>query len=143
MTFQFDERRVFTGATKEIPDSEGVPLGWTRREPPPLANGEWAVFSGQSGWQIVNVEPDFPETPVPKSLTRRQFTKQLIVEGLDDDVESFIGAISDPVQRKLTRAWYRDSQVFERYRPELIEVAEALGKTSNDMDNFFRKAVTR
>ncbi|NWO07970.1 MAG: hypothetical protein HLX50_20390 [Alteromonadaceae bacterium] len=69
--------------------------------------------------------------------------QQLIIDGLDDAVESFIESISDPIQRKLTRAWYRDSQVFERYNPELIEAAEALNKTPNDMDDFFRKAVAR
>lgn len=141
--YEYDERKVFSGQTKEISSGDGAPMGWTRSAPPETDSGEWAVFSGKNGWRVVNTEPAFPASPVPVSVTRRQFMQQLIVEGLDDDAETLIDAITDPTERKLMRSWYRDSQVFERDRPELIQMASSMGKTPNDLDQFFREANER
>lgn len=74
---------------------------------------------------------------VPKLVSRRQAVQQLIIEGLDDDVEAVLASIPDVTTRKLMTVWYRDSQVFERDRPEILQVWTALGRTSEQLDATF------
>lgn len=84
-----------------------------------------------------------PPTPVavvvtvPQAVTRRQALQQLIIEGLDDDVESVLAAIPNNTTRKLMTVWYRDSQIFERNRPEILQVWQALGRTAKQLDDTF------
>jgi len=74
---------------------------------------------------------------VPQSVTRRQALQQLIIEGLDDDVEVVLASIPDITTRKLMTVWYRDSQIFERTRPEILQVWQALGRTPAQLDSTF------
>lgn len=74
---------------------------------------------------------------VPQAVTRRQALQQLIIEGLDDDVEAVLASIPDITTRKLMTVWYRDSQVFERNRPEILQVWQALGRTPKQLDDTF------
>jgi hypothetical protein len=80
--------------------------------------------------------------PVVATVTRRQAVQALIRAGLDDDVDAAINAIEDPVQRKLMRSWYQDSNTFERNRPELIALGTQLGLTSTHLDELFALART-
>jgi len=58
-------------------------------------------------------------------------------------VEAILDAITDPVEQKLMRSWFRDSNEFERHRPELIQIAEKLEKSEQEIDEFFRRADAR
>lgn len=106
-------------------------------------------FSDQQEWEAIREQysdedgnPTFTSPPPrpPRSVTRRQFVQQLILEGIDDTVEQSLADIPDSTQRKLMEAWYRESQVFEIDRPELNEMIVKLGLTEAYRDEFFRKA---
>lgn len=75
------------------------------------------------------------------SVTSRQGEQQLIIAGLDEQVEAAIDAIEDPLQRKLTSAWYRRASTWERMNPEFIALGQALGLTDEQMDEHIREAM--
>lgn len=91
-------------------------------------------------WNGTSFAPPAPVATVvtvPQAVTRRQALQQLIIEGLDDDVEAVLAGIPDITTRKLMTVWYRDSQVFERNRPEILQVWQALGRTAKQLDDTF------
>lgn len=78
-----------------------------------------------------------PAPAIPASVTRRQARQALLLAGLLDKVEPTIAAIADPVQRGLAQIEWEDSQVFERQRPVLISLADAVGLDSDKLDQLF------
>lgn len=80
--------------------------------------------------------------PVPDSVTARQAEQALILAGLYDRVEPAIDAIANPKERALVRSEWRRSQTFERTRPALLGLAQALGMSSAQLDDLFRLAKT-
>lgn len=78
--------------------------------------------------------------PVPPVVTARQAEQALILAGLYDKVEPAIEAIPNPQQRALVRSEWRRSQTFERNRPALLALAQALGMGSAQLDDLFRLA---
>jgi hypothetical protein len=93
----------------------------------------------QAGWLVVNGGYEAPPVVVvvPATITRRQAIQQLIIEGLDDDVQAVIDSIQNVTQRKLLQAWYDESQVFERNRAEINQMWAALGRTQIQLDQMF------
>lgn len=89
------------------------------------------------GEKVIPAEP--PSLPVPQRITRRQAIQALILRGHDEQVDAYIDAIADPIQRKLVRAEYNDAQDFERQRPLVIEIGAALGL---DLDELFTFAAS-
>lgn len=83
-----------------------------------------------------------PVSGVPQEVTRRQARQALIMSGKFDLVQPAIDAISDPVQRALMQSEWDDSQTFQRNRPALIQMATAIGLSSEDIDNLFTLAAT-
>jgi hypothetical protein len=80
--------------------------------------------------------------PVPASVTRRQARQALVLAGKFDLVQPAIDAIPNALQRKLMQIEWDDSQEFERNRPSLIAIGQAIGLTSSELDDLFRTAVT-
>ena len=74
---------------------------------------------------------------IPISVTNAQGKAALILMGLDDDVEAFINAIPDPVQRKLALNDYNNRLTWERNNERLNGIATALGF---DLDTLFTLA---
>lgn len=141
--YQYDSRKVYTGTSKQIADVAGAPLGWTRLEPPAIGEGERAVFSGQSGWQVVTSEPDYPPAPVPESVTKRQAKEALIRQGLYQSALDAIAAISDPTEQALADNYWQESQAFERDNATLIALATGgLGLTESQFDDLLIYAAT-
>lgn len=141
--YQYDEQSIYTGESREIGVKDGAPLGWTRTPPPEIPAGKFAHFGGSTGWQIIGERPPAPPAPVPEKVTKRQFVQQLIADDLYDSVVAILDAIPDTVERLLMWSWFRDSNEFERDRPELIQVAAQLGKSAAEIDEFFRRADAR
>jgi hypothetical protein len=79
---------------------------------------------------------------VPQSVTRRQALQALLISGKLSLVQPAIDAIPDATQRGLMQIEFDDSQVFERQRPALLQMAAALGMTSADLDQLFILADT-
>ena len=113
--------------------------GRTTQVPPPnrpLDDGvEWN-FTGYE-WVAMarhtNSEGAPYVTPVPSKLTPRQFKQGLTRIGLRAAVEAAIVAADQD-----TKDWYFESTSFERANPVMNAMAEALGRTSADIDNLFR-----
>jgi hypothetical protein len=74
---------------------------------------------------------------VPDFVTRRQARQALRIAGKFGLVQPAIDAIPDALQRGLMQDEWDDSQVFERYRPALLQMAAAIGLTSGDLDDLF------
>ncbi|MDC8803954.1 hypothetical protein PRZ61_10950 [Halomonas pacifica] len=141
--YEFDARGVSTGATRQVGDGDGLPLGWTRAAPPALESGQSAVFDGRSGWRVVTSEPPWPPEPVPGSVTRRQGKQQLVVAGLLGQVQAAIDAIGDDTERQLVQVYYDDAETWERDHPQLLSLASALGLADGQVDDLFRQAADR
>lgn len=74
--YQYDDQGVFTGATREIGQNSGAPLGWTRTTPPDLTGTEVAKFSGRNGWQVLSDSP--PETkPTPDEIAAERYRREI------------------------------------------------------------------
>ncbi len=96
----------------------------------------------QSWIALGNAPLDPVELPVqvPKSVTKRQARQALIKNHMIDGVEAAINGISDPMKRELMRSEWNDSQVFERDRPALLELAGVLDLSSEQLDALFIQA---
>lgn len=108
---------------------------------PVLVNGEWVQV-----WNVTNATEEQiaqrQEANVPDSVTRRQARQALILAGKFNLVQPAIDAIQDPTQRALMQSEWDDSQVFERNRPALIQMTQALGMTSQQVDALFITAAS-
>lgn len=103
------------------------------------------IDDGEGGTQTVTPPDKFGMLaesllPVPKSVTSRQGMQQLIIAGLDEQVESAIDGITDVTQRKLTRAWFHRATDWERDNQQFIALFQALGLTDEQADNHMRAA---
>lgn len=84
----------------------------------------------------------YQPTIVPKSVTKRQAREVLIRNGMITGVDAAISTIPDSLQRELMRNYWDSSQVFERDRPALLQLAGALGMTAEQLDEMFVYAAT-
>lgn len=80
------------------------------------------------------------DLPIPASVTSRQGMQQLIISGLDEQVEAAIDSIEDEIQRKLTLAWFHRATDWERDNQQFITLFQALGLTDEQADNHMRAA---
>lgn len=74
---------------------------------------------------------------VPQVVTRRQARQALLLAGLLDSVPATIAAIADPIERGLAEIDWADAQEFRRDWPTLLNMAAALGLTSDQIDQIF------
>ncbi|WP_438454708.1 hypothetical protein [Vreelandella venusta] len=111
---------VYDTSPREVDDGEGG----TQTITPPFAFGMLAES----------------QLPVPEYVSSRQGMEQLIRSGLDEQVDSAINGITDPVERKLVRNWLDKAGIWERNNPQLLAIGSALGLTSADVDALFIEA---
>lgn len=77
--------------------------------------------------------------PVPLEVTKRQAVQALILAGLDQQVDAMLAAMPG-VEGKLARAEWREANTVERSRPLVLQMASALGLTSQQLDDLFTSA---
>lgn len=101
------------------------------------------VQTGES--RLVDLTPEeiaalpAPQPRIPQSVTKRQATQVLILNGLDEQVEALLAGMPG-VQGKLARAEWKESNTVERNRPLVIQMLAALGKTPEEGDQLFIQA---
>lgn len=141
--YVYDHGGWFAGSTDQQLEraTELAPTNLTVAEVPGELRSNWTGYEWIELPFVVAPMPSL--VAVPAFVTRRQAIQQLIVEGLDDDVQAVINAIPNAVQRKLMQAWYDESQVFERDRAEIMAVWTALGRTPAQLDQTFINAAMR
>ena len=74
--YRYKSNGVFSGETREITDMEGAPIGWTFSEPPQVADGHYAFFSGPD-WIVIDHVPEPPVAIQPPKLTLEELQAQL------------------------------------------------------------------
>lgn len=94
---------------------------------PALVDGVW-----KQQWEVLG-----QEIQVPQSVTKRQGRQQMILMGTIDQVQTAIDAISDPVQKALVQSFWDDSSEYERNHPQMVQLAQAIGLTEDQLDDAF------
>lgn len=133
---QIDSALVWTGATADIDDHDGIPYGWVAvPAAPTLVEGEYAVVVGNGH---VEVHSGQRPTPHVEKVTRRQFLQGLTRLGLRAPVTAWRATLdpADPAEQDLID-WYDASLHFERANPHLIAMAGAFGLTTAQVDAAF------
>lgn len=88
------------------------------------------------------VEFGNPGTPstVPASVTMRQGREMLINLGLLAQVDAFIAAIPDPIQRAKAQNYWEWSNTIERDNPLVAGIGAALDMNAAQLDDLFIQA---
>lgn len=77
------------------------------------------------------------EAKVPATVTPRQIRQAMSRIGLRETVEAAVAASDQDI-----KDWWEFSTTFERNRPQVLMMAAALGKTSEDLDNLWLLAAS-
>lgn len=77
---------------------------------------------------------------VPQQVTRKQARKALAMAGLLNLVQPAIDAIADPQARQLAQIDWDDSTTFERDNTTLLQLAQALSLSAEQVDQLFISA---
>lgn len=103
------------------------------------------VIEFYNGWEPPAVEQ--PPELTPEELlqmqregmivTKRQGRQQMILMGILDQVQVAIDSIEDPLQRALVQSFWNDSTQYERNHPQMIQLAQAIGLTDEQLDQAF------
>lgn len=73
-------------------------------------------------------------TPVPSSITSLQLRKVLTAQGLRASAEAIVAAAETP--QNIKDSW-EYAAIFERYNPDLVAMATALGLSESQTDDLF------
>lgn len=136
----FDVKGAYSGQFVDIDDVYApIPASSTMIEPPEVAAGKVAIFTG-SDW----VEADPPEIlppviPVPASITMRQARLQLHAIGKLVAVQEAINQLPEPPKTSAQIEWDY-AAVVERASPFVALLTPALGLSDEEMDELFREA---
>lgn len=85
-----------------------------------------------------------PQPPIEETLpalTRRQFKLALLENGLLEQVDVAIAAISDPVTKQRIQIEYAESTTFERLNPAVIYMCSTLGLTGEQINTMWQQAL--
>lgn len=137
--YTFDRLGVYAGFVDIGDVYAPIPASSTMTEPPDVAAGKVAIFTG-NGW----VESDLPEVlppaiPVPASITMRQARLQLHAIGKLAAVQDAINQLPEPPKTSAQIEWDYAS-VVERASPFVALLTPALGLSDEEMDDLFREA---
>lgn len=135
--FEIGIDQYWSGVQQEIGVLDGAPPGWTRSPVPALNQGEFARWNG-SEWEVTAQPPGPVPVTVPLEVSRRRGLQALFkMYALKEaDILATIEAhptLSDD-DKYLARVEFQTSQTFERYRPLVMLMGEALGL---DLDALF------
>jgi hypothetical protein len=104
----------------------------------------WPHYRANVARDGVEPAPPSPPTPapVPPRVTRRQARQALLLAGLLDDVSAAIAALDDGTPEgkqtmRLAQIEWEDSLEFERARPLVVEIGQAIGLDAAALDQLF------
>lgn len=140
--YETDARGVYTGNTQVIGGFDGAPPGWFREAPPSASDGKVAARVGD-GWDLIDPPPAPAPAPTgPQEVTRRAgFAAIFMMYGMTKEqlVTKIQQVITDPTQQYLVVNEVLESQVFQRQRPIVIQMAAVL---EWDLDALFALAAS-
>lgn len=85
-----------------------------------------------------------PQPPIEDTLpplTRRQFKLALLENGLLEQVDVEIAAISDPLTKQRIQIEYAESTTFERLSPAVIYMCSMFGLTDDQINTMWQQAL--
>lgn len=94
----------------------------------------------KEGWDFDGetfTPPAPPPAPVPQEVTRYQALAALHLNGRLEQVEALM---ADPATDTLTVLAWKNAQVFKRYSPLVLTMAQALGLSDQQVDALFIQA---
>ena len=107
-------------------------------------NTDYHVWNG-SAWVDPRTEEEklaYKRSQYPK-LTRYQFMRGLLEMGFKSlDIEAQILLIEDEFTRELTMIGFKDATNFVRTDPNIDVMRDLLGKTDEEIDEFFELCMT-
>lgn len=132
MLYLYDNCGNYTGSIEHVRYAP-IPGNCTLDVPP---DGQYPVWNGSS-WDLKD-EPVIPppvSPVVPQSITPRQCRLELLNRGLLDQVETMIAE-----QDQATRITWEYAVSFERNNPLLLALANNIGLSEFEIDEFFIEA---
>ena len=96
-----------------------------------------AAVAGDFGPIAAYVPPPPAPPQVPQQVTRAQGKVVLIQMGLWQQVEAYVAAIEDPMQKAIAQVAVYETLHWQRSSPFLNQAADALGITQAQMDELF------
>ena len=109
--------------------------------PVDLSNTEYKAYLKWAEIEGNVAEPFVPPSTVPLYISKAQGKIALIDAGLWPQVVSFIDSISDPIEKMKAEVSLNDTYEWRRDSPFLNTAAEAIGLSSDDLDNLFKTAI--
>lgn len=103
----------------------------------PLENIDVQRRKVTRGWDIIAYPTEPPCPPVVPALN---LLHVLIDAGLYPLITSTINGIADAAERLKAQETFRRAATIERQHPLVLLVAQAAGKTSDEIDAYFRQA---
>lgn len=135
IAYQIKGNGVWTGAAMDVSPTDGLADGWVRAAAPPaLADGQCAVFAGDS-WVIYDAEPAVVE-PIPTEVTMRQARLALHAAGKLAAVNAAINALPDPPKTAALIEWEYSNSV-RRDSQFVALLGPALGLDAAGLDALF------
>lgn len=132
-------------------DGRSVSVGTVVADPLPeglvavaLSDEDSALIrDGRGVWDEATRSVVALPVPVPESVEARQLRKWLIIHGHDPEaISSAISAMSDPMDRALTRNEWEYSTSYTRRHPMFAAFVRVTGLTPEQIDQAFREAAT-
>lgn len=126
----------------EIKDLEDSLInGWIANNNPKINN--WILLPDRPSNNHVWINGSWILVPqdIPQTVSARQVRIWLIQHGISlSQVENAIDNIQDPVTRDITRVEWEYAPYIERSHPMLIPLGDALGLSSEQIDQAFIEA---
>ncbi|HEV7255737.1 MAG TPA: hypothetical protein VGN97_21885 [Mesorhizobium sp.] len=137
-------------------DQAGLPLGFYTEdihgeaipdEAVKITDQQWKAFLNNPGrrrWDgthVVPYEPPAEPDPVPAAITPLQARNGLRAWGIGkQQIAAFLAAIPDEMEREAAEDAWEYATSIERSNPLIAACAAFLGKTEEEVDQFFRDA---
>ena len=118
-----------------LSDTPGDHPGHTLEAPPPVEEGQRAVFRG-GAWAVEDIPP-----LVPESVSMRQARLALLAAGLLDTVDAAIAAMEGAAGQAARIAWEYATEI-SRANPLFAALTAQLGLTAEHLDALFITAAT-
>ncbi len=90
------------------------------------------------GWLEVVIENELIEIPIPQTAKNMRFRLALIKSGISlKAINDAINLLPDGVQKEQIQTLWEFADFFERTDATFISMAQSLGITNEQLDNFF------
>lgn len=106
------------------------------------ANRDYAAYQSWISAGNTPEPADVPTVIAPQSVTRRQGRLALLEVDKLDQVEAFIDAIVDPIERRAAQIEY-EADTWDRGNPRLQSLWTGMGGTEAELDALFVSASKR